>query len=131
MTATLLDGNAFLEHVKADLRARVAALGERGITPGLGTILVGDDPNSAAYIRGKRTDSADVGIVSRHVELPASATQADVLAAIDDFNTDPGVDAFIVQLPLPAGLDDQARAERDRSRPRTPTDSTRSTSAGS
>ncbi len=107
MTATLLDGNAFLEHVKDDLRARVGALGERGITPGLGTILVGDDPNSAAYIRGKRTDSADVGIVSRHVELPASATQADVLAAIDDFNTDPGVDAFIVQLPLPAGLDDQ------------------------
>ena len=107
MTATILDGNAFLDHVKDELRARVAALGERGVTPGLGTILVGDDPNSAAYIRGKRTDSADVGIVSRHVELPASASQADVLAAIDDFNTDPGVDAFIVQLPLPAGLDDQ------------------------
>jgi methylenetetrahydrofolate dehydrogenase (NADP+) / methenyltetrahydrofolate cyclohydrolase len=108
MAATILDGNELLEQVKADLRARIKVLGERGITPGLGTILVGDDPNSAAYIRGKRGDSADVGIASFHVELPATASQADVLAAIDDFNRDPAVDAFIVQLPLPAGLDDQA-----------------------
>jgi methylenetetrahydrofolate dehydrogenase (NADP+)/methenyltetrahydrofolate cyclohydrolase len=108
MTATLLDGNALLEHVKDDLRRRVKALGERGIAPGLGTILVGDDPNSAAYIRGKRADSADVGIVSHHAELPASATQAEVMSAIKRFNDDPAVDAFIVQLPLPGGLDDQA-----------------------
>jgi len=107
MPATLLDGNAFLDHVKTDLRARVKALGERGVTPGLGTILVGDDPNSAAYIRGKRADSADVGIESFHVELPATATRADVHTAIDDFNTDARVHAFIVQLPLPAHLDDQ------------------------
>lgn len=108
MTATLLDGNAFLERVKEDLRARIKVLGERGITPGLGTILVGADPNSAAYIRGKRADSAEVGITSFHVELPETATQADVARAIDDFNNDTGVDAFIVQLPLPKGLDDQA-----------------------
>jgi methylenetetrahydrofolate dehydrogenase (NADP+) / methenyltetrahydrofolate cyclohydrolase len=108
MAAKILDGNAFLEHVKDDLRARIKVLGERGITPGLGTILVGDDPNSAAYIRGKRADSGDVGIASFHVELPAAASQADVLAAIGEFNGDPNVDAFIVQLPLPPGLDDQA-----------------------
>jgi methylenetetrahydrofolate dehydrogenase (NADP+) / methenyltetrahydrofolate cyclohydrolase len=108
MTAILLDGNALLEHVKDDLRTRVKALGERGITPGLGTILVGDDPNSAAYIRGKRADSADVGMVSRHVELPATASQTEVMSAIADLNDDPSVDAFIVQLPLPKGLDDEA-----------------------
>jgi methylenetetrahydrofolate dehydrogenase (NADP+)/methenyltetrahydrofolate cyclohydrolase len=93
--------------VKTDLRARIKALGERGITPGLGTILVGDDPNSAAYIRGKRADSADVGIASFHIELPSDASQADVLSAVSELNTDPAVDAFIVQLPLPRGLDDQ------------------------
>jgi methylenetetrahydrofolate dehydrogenase (NADP+)/methenyltetrahydrofolate cyclohydrolase len=108
MAATLLDGNAFLEAIKDELRARIKALGDRGVTPGLGTILVGDDPNSAAYIRGKRADSADVGIESFHVELSATATQADVLAAIKEFNEHPAVDAFIVQLPLPKGLDDQA-----------------------
>jgi methylenetetrahydrofolate dehydrogenase (NADP+)/methenyltetrahydrofolate cyclohydrolase len=111
MAGTLLDGNVFLEHVKDDLRARVKALGEHGVTPGLGTILVGDDPNSAAYIRGKRADSGDVGIASFHVELPVTASQADVLAAIDAFNNDPSVDAFIVQLPLPPGLDDQVALE--------------------
>jgi methylenetetrahydrofolate dehydrogenase (NADP+) / methenyltetrahydrofolate cyclohydrolase len=111
MSAILLDGNAFLDHVKQELRERVKALGERGVAPGLGTILVGDDPNSAAYIRGKRADSADVGIESFHLELPPTATQAEVLAAIADFNENPAVDAFIVQLPLPAGLDDQAALE--------------------
>ena len=89
MTATLLDGNAFLEHVKEDLRARIKALGERGITPGLGTILVGADPNSAAYIRGKRADSAEVGIASFHVELPETATQADVARARSTSSTTP------------------------------------------
>jgi methylenetetrahydrofolate dehydrogenase (NADP+) / methenyltetrahydrofolate cyclohydrolase len=108
MSATILDGNALLDHVKADLRARIKQLGERGITPGLGTILVGDDPNSAAYIRGKRADSADVGIASFHVELPPDASQAEVQAAVAEFNEDPAVDAFLVQLPLPRGLDDQA-----------------------
>jgi methylenetetrahydrofolate dehydrogenase (NADP+) / methenyltetrahydrofolate cyclohydrolase len=108
MAATLLDGNAFLEHVKTELRARVAQLEDRGITPGLGTILVGDDPSSAAYVRGKRSDSADAGIASFHVELSTSSTHEDVLAAIRELNADPSVDAFIVQLPLPKGIDDQA-----------------------
>lgn len=108
MAAELLDGNAFLAATKDQLRDRVKELAERGITPGLGTILVGDDPNSASYVSHKHADSADVGIVSHHVALPASATQADVLAAIETFNEDPGVDAFIVQLPLPAGLDEEA-----------------------
>jgi methylenetetrahydrofolate dehydrogenase (NADP+) / methenyltetrahydrofolate cyclohydrolase len=108
MAASLLDGNAFLEHVKDDLRARIKVLGEHGVVPGLGTVLVGDDPNSAAYIRGKRADSAEIGISSSHVELPATVTQQDVLDAIAAFNADADVDAFIVQLPLPMGLDDQA-----------------------
>lgn len=108
MAAKLLDGNAFLEATKDQLRDRVKDLAERGITPGLGTILVGDDPNSASYVAHKHSDSADVGIVSHHVALPSSVAQADVLAAIETFNNDPGVDAFIVQLPLPPGLDEEA-----------------------
>jgi methylenetetrahydrofolate dehydrogenase (NADP+) / methenyltetrahydrofolate cyclohydrolase len=106
MTATLLDGNALLEAVMDDLRVRVKNLTERGITPGLGTILVGDDPNSAVYVRGKRQNSAEVGIVSRHTELPASVTQAELLDVVRDYNEDPAVDAFLVQLPLPAHLDE-------------------------
>ncbi|MDZ4827090.1 MAG: tetrahydrofolate dehydrogenase/cyclohydrolase catalytic domain-containing protein [Actinomycetota bacterium] len=107
MTAQLLDGTAFLEAAKDELRARVKLLADRGITPGLGTILIGDDPNSASYVGHKHADSADIGIVSHHVGLPASATQGDVLAAIEAFNRDPSVDAFIVQLPLPAHVDEE------------------------
>ena len=126
MTATLLDGNAFLDHVKDELRARVKALGERGITPGLGTILVGDDPNSAAYIRGKRADSADVGIESFHVELPATATQADVLRRDRRLQRRPRASTrSSCSCRCRGGLDDQAALRRDRSRPRTPTACTR------
>ena len=112
--------------MKDDLRARVKALGERGVTPGLGTILVGDDPNSAAYIRGKRADSAEVGIdvVPRRAARDRRRRPT-CSRAIDDFNDDPTVDAFLVQLPLPQRLDDQAALRRDRSRARTPTACTR------
>jgi len=108
MAATLLDGNAFLEATKEQLQARVKHLAERGITPGLGTILVGDDPNSASYVSHKHADSAEVGVESHHIALLATAAQADVLAAVETFNTDPAVDAFIVQLPLPSHLDEEA-----------------------
>ena len=108
MTAQVLDGNAFLEAVKAELTARVKALGDHGVTPGLGTILVGDDPNSAAYVRRKHAACAEVGISSFHQELDAGAEQHEVHAAIRQFNEDPDVDAFLVQLPLPKGLDEEA-----------------------
>jgi methylenetetrahydrofolate dehydrogenase (NADP+)/methenyltetrahydrofolate cyclohydrolase len=108
MTATLLDGNALLEAVMDDLRVRVKNLEERGITPGLGTILVGDDPNSAAYVRAKRQNSAEVGIASRHTELPSLVTQSELLDVVRDYNEDPAVDAFLIQLPLPPNLDEAA-----------------------
>ena len=82
MAATLLDGNALAATVKADLEDRVAVLATAGVTPGLGTILVGDDPNSHAYVRLKRQDSAEIGIRSIHTELPGDATQADLDAVI-------------------------------------------------
>ena len=106
--AELLDGNAFLETMKERLRTRVAALAERGITPGLGTILVGDDPNSASYVRAKRADCAEVGMVSHHRELPASVGWTHLEAEIHSFNQDPAIDAFIVQLPLPDHLEEEA-----------------------
>jgi len=108
MAATLLDGNALLEAVMDDLRVRVKNLTERGITPGLGTILVGDDPNSAVYVKSKRQNSAEVGVVSRHTDLPASVTQAELLDVVRDYNDDPAVDAYLVQLPLPAHIDEAA-----------------------
>ena len=108
MTASLLDGNAFLNHVKADLHARALALGERGITPGLATGLVGEDLNSAAYVRMKHEDCAEIGINSFREDLPATSTQADVIAAINRCNVNPEIDGFIVQLPLPNGLNDEA-----------------------
>jgi methylenetetrahydrofolate dehydrogenase (NADP+)/methenyltetrahydrofolate cyclohydrolase len=108
MAATLLDGNALAASVKDDLRARIKQLAERGVTPGLGTILVGDDPPSHAYVRLKREDSAEIGIRSLHTELPADVTQADVLRVIDEYNRDPDVDAYILQVPLPDHLDAEA-----------------------
>ena len=107
MAATILDGNALLETVKDDLRARIERLAE-GITPGLGTILVGDDPPSHAYVRLKREDSAEIGVRSVHTELPATVTQEELLAVIDRYNHDPDVDAFILQVPLPEHLDAEA-----------------------
>ena len=108
MAATLLDGNALLASVKDDLRARIKHLGERGITPGLGTILVGDDPPSHAYVRLKREDSAEVGIRSVHTELPADITQSDLVHVIEKYNRDADVDAYILQVPLPDHLDAEA-----------------------
>jgi methylenetetrahydrofolate dehydrogenase (NADP+) / methenyltetrahydrofolate cyclohydrolase len=107
MTARILDGKAAALEIRQDLTRRVAALAERGITPGLGTVLVGDDPGSRAYVRGKHRDSAQVGIASIERELPADATQAEVEAVVDELNADPACTGYIVQLPLPAGLDPQ------------------------
>lgn len=108
MSAALLDGNAFLAHIKEDLHARVLALGERGITPGLATVLVGGDLNSAAYVRMKHEDCAEIGINSFREDLPAASSQAEVIAAVNRCNMNPEIDGFIVQLPLPSGLDDEA-----------------------
>ncbi|MBV9204791.1 MAG: bifunctional methylenetetrahydrofolate dehydrogenase/methenyltetrahydrofolate cyclohydrolase [Actinobacteria bacterium] len=105
MTAQLLDGKAVSAAIRAELAQRVAALAARGIVPGLGTILVGDDPGSRAYVNGKHRDCAQVGIASIRVSLPAGATQEQVEAAVDELNADPACTGYIVQLPLPAGLD--------------------------
>ena len=105
MTASILDGKATAAQVRADLKERVAALAARGVTPGLGTVLVGDDPGSHAYVAGKHRDCAQVGIASIRRELPATATQAQVEETVLELNADPGCTGYIVQLPLPAGLD--------------------------
>jgi methylenetetrahydrofolate dehydrogenase (NADP+)/methenyltetrahydrofolate cyclohydrolase len=105
VTATILDGKATAAAVKRDLAASVADLRAAGIVPGLGTVLVGDDPGSRAYVAGKHRDCAEVGIESIRVDLPDTATQADVLAAVRDLNADPACTGYIVQLPLPKGLD--------------------------
>jgi methylenetetrahydrofolate dehydrogenase (NADP+)/methenyltetrahydrofolate cyclohydrolase len=105
MTATILDGKATAAAVKASLASRVAALRERGIAPGLATVLVGDDPGSHAYVGGKHRDCAEVGIASIRVDMPATSTQAEVEAEVRRLNDDPAVTGYIVQLPLPKGLD--------------------------
>lgn len=112
MTAQILDGKAAAAEVRADLKTRVARLAERGIVPGLGTILVGDDPGSHAYVRGKHRDSAQVGINSIQRELPATATQAEIEAVVDELNADPACTGYIVQLPLPDGVDENAVLSR-------------------
>lgn len=106
VAAILLDGNALLEEVKGRLRHRIVALAERGRTVGLGTLLVGDDPNSASYVARKHRACAEVGIASFDRTLPAMATLDDVLAVIDELNRDDEVDAFLLQVPLPKGLDE-------------------------
>jgi methylenetetrahydrofolate dehydrogenase (NADP+)/methenyltetrahydrofolate cyclohydrolase len=105
MTAVILDGKAAAAAIKEDLARRVAALTRAGIVPGLGTVLVGDDPGSHAYVAGKHRDSVQVGIASIRRDLPADATQEQVEAVIDELNADPACTGYIVQLPLPAGLD--------------------------
>jgi methylenetetrahydrofolate dehydrogenase (NADP+)/methenyltetrahydrofolate cyclohydrolase len=105
MTATILDGKATAAAVKTDLATRVTALRERGLSPGLATVLVGDDPGSHAYVGGKHKDCAEVGIASIRVDMPATATQAEVEAEVRRLNDDPAVTGYIVQLPLPKGLD--------------------------
>ena len=112
MTAQLLDGKAAAAAIKAELAERVTELGARGIVPGLGTVLVGDDPGSQVYVAGKHRDCAEVGISSLRADLPATASQADVEAAVRAFNQDPACTGYIVQLPLPRGLDADAVLER-------------------
>jgi methylenetetrahydrofolate dehydrogenase (NADP+)/methenyltetrahydrofolate cyclohydrolase len=111
MSAQILDGKALAASIKADLAQRTSALKVRGITPGLGTVLVGDDPGSHSYVGGKHRDCQEVGITSIRVDLPASATQADVLAAIKDLNAAKECTGYIVQLPLPKGIDTQVILE--------------------
>jgi methylenetetrahydrofolate dehydrogenase (NADP+)/methenyltetrahydrofolate cyclohydrolase len=105
VTATILDGKATSAAIRAELTTRVTALRERGITPGLGTVLVGDDPGSHSYVAGKHRDCAQVGIASISRELPTDASQQDVLAVVAELNADPACTGYIVQLPLPRGLD--------------------------
>lgn len=107
MAVRILDGNAFLDAKRAELKVAVAELRAQGVTPGLGTILVGDDASSASYVRMKHENCAEVGIESFHCALPTTASQADVEGAIAAFNANPAIDAFIVQLPLPNGLDEE------------------------
>ena len=111
MTATILDGKATAAAVKAELAIRVAALNAKGIYPGLGTVLVGDDPGSHAYVGGKHKDCAEVGITSVRVDMPADSTQAAVNAKIAELNADPAVTGYIVQLPLPKHLDSNSVLE--------------------
>ncbi len=111
MSAQILDGKALAASIKQDLAIRTAALKAKGITPGLGTVLVGDDPGSHSYVSGKHRDCQEVGINSIRVDLPADATQADVLAAIRDLNNAKECTGYIVQLPLPRGIDTQVILE--------------------
>ena len=111
MTAQILDGKALAASIKQELAVRTAALKAKGITPGLGTVLVGDDPGSHSYVGGKHRDCQEVGINSIRVDLPADASQADVLAAIRDLNNAKECTGYIVQLPLPRGIDTQVILE--------------------
>lgn len=107
MTATILDGKALATTIKGRLASQVTALKARGIAPGLGTVLVGDDPGSLSYVAGKHRDCQEVGINSIRVDLKAEASQADVLAAIKDLNSAKECTGYIVQLPLPKGINTQ------------------------
>lgn len=111
MTATILDGKAVAAAIRADLTGRVTALRGHGVAPGLGTVLVGDDPGSHAYVAGKHRDCAEVGIASIERQLPASASQGDVEGVVRELNADPTCTGYIVQLPLPKGLDELAVLE--------------------
>jgi methylenetetrahydrofolate dehydrogenase (NADP+)/methenyltetrahydrofolate cyclohydrolase len=107
MTAQILDGSALAVTVRADIAARASALSAAGRTPGLGTLLVGDDPGSHSYVSGKHRDCKEVGINSIRIDLPASAKESDVLAAINDLNNATECSGYIVQLPLPQSCDIQ------------------------
>jgi len=107
MTATVLDGRATLAAIKTELRDRVSALAAAGRSPGLGTILVGNDPGSHAYVNGKHRDCAEIGILSIRIDLPETASQAEIEDAVAQLNADPSCTGFLVQLPLPKGRDEQ------------------------
>lgn len=111
MTAVVLDGVATAAAIKAELARRVVELKKQGIHPGLGTLLVGDDPASRSYVAGKHRDCAEVGIESIRVDLPVTASEQDVRDAIEALNADPQVTGYIVQLPLPNGIDENAMLE--------------------
>ena len=111
MSAVILDGKALAASIKKDLTARTSALKASGKVPGLGTILVGDDPGSHSYVSGKHRDCKEVGITSLRVDLPASASQSDVLAAIKDLNSAAECTGYIVQLPLPKAINTQVILE--------------------
>jgi methylenetetrahydrofolate dehydrogenase (NADP+)/methenyltetrahydrofolate cyclohydrolase len=106
MTAQILDGKALAATIRAELTERVAKLAEAGIVPGLGTVLVGDDPGSRSYVAGKHRDCAQVGIASIQVEMPPDTSAADLADRIAELNADPACTGYIVQLPLPSQLDD-------------------------
>jgi hypothetical protein len=110
VTARILDGKATLAAIKAELTDRVAVLASRGVVPGLGTVLVGDDPGSTWYVGAKHKDSAQIGVTSIRRDLPATATQAEVEAVIDELNADPDCTGFLVQ--QPTGLDEMALLSR-------------------
>ena len=111
MTAVVLDGVTTATAVKNELAARIAALKGSGVVPGLGTLLVGEDPGSVSYVAGKHRDCAEVGIESIRMDLPAEASEDDIMAAIIALNTNPAVTGYIIQLPLPAGIDENAMLE--------------------
>ncbi|MBM6982013.1 MAG: bifunctional methylenetetrahydrofolate dehydrogenase/methenyltetrahydrofolate cyclohydrolase [Bifidobacterium thermophilum] len=102
----VLDGKSVAAQIKADLSTRVAALKRQGVQPGLGTLLVGSDPGSVKYVAGKHADCAEVGITSIRRDLPADATESQIVQAVDELNADPACTGFIVQLPLPVGVDE-------------------------
>ncbi|MGW6394562.1 bifunctional methylenetetrahydrofolate dehydrogenase/methenyltetrahydrofolate cyclohydrolase [Streptomyces sp. NPDC055103] len=106
MSAQILDGKATAAAIKSELTVRVAALKDQGVTPGLGTVLVGDDPASQKYVAGKHRDCAQVGIASIQRQLPATATQEEIEAVVRELNEDPTCTGYIVQLPLPKGIDE-------------------------
>jgi methylenetetrahydrofolate dehydrogenase (NADP+)/methenyltetrahydrofolate cyclohydrolase len=105
LSAIILDGLATAKAIKKELTDQVADLKKRGIIPGLGTLLVGDDPGSHTYVSGKHRDCAEVGMKSIRIDLPASASKADILKAINDLNSSKDVTGYIIQLPLPVGID--------------------------
>ncbi|HEV2373264.1 MAG TPA: bifunctional methylenetetrahydrofolate dehydrogenase/methenyltetrahydrofolate cyclohydrolase [Streptosporangiaceae bacterium] len=105
MTAQVLGGKAVAAQIKEDLARRVAVLAAEGVAPGLGTVLVGDDPGSRAYVNGKHRDSAELGITSIRYDLPADTTQERLEEVVDELNSDPACSGFLVQLPLPPHLD--------------------------
>jgi methylenetetrahydrofolate dehydrogenase (NADP+) / methenyltetrahydrofolate cyclohydrolase len=112
VAATILDGKATAAAIREELTARVARLADVGRRPGLGTLLVGDDPGSRWYVQAKHKDCAQVGIASIQRELPATASLTDVLEVVDELNADPGCTGYIVQLPLPRGIDESVVLER-------------------
>jgi methylenetetrahydrofolate dehydrogenase (NADP+)/methenyltetrahydrofolate cyclohydrolase len=108
MTAILMDGESLAQKIKSELATKVVELVAAGVAPGLGTILVGDDAPSGRYVAKKHEDCAEIGIASAHEHLAADVSQGELMAAIDRFNNDPAIDAYLIQLPLPAGLDEEA-----------------------